>query len=104
MPPYRRRLYVRVNRRLVAGLDLGSTGIKILIADEDGTQLLVRQRPTPWLDGPGGTTELEAATLLATLAELLDTTALELPGVIGAERDRRRGDRHLGDGRNRHLG
>ena len=56
-----------------------------MIADEVGTQLLVRQRSTPWRDGPGGTTELEAATLLATLAELLDTTAGELPGVIGAD-------------------
>jgi sugar (pentulose or hexulose) kinase len=45
-----------VSGRLVAGLDLGSTGVKVLVADEDGTELLVRQRPTPWRDGPGGTT------------------------------------------------
>ena len=53
--------------RLVAGLDLGSTGVKILVADEDGTELLVRQRPTPWRDGPGGTTDMDAADLGATV-------------------------------------
>ena len=67
-----------MTRRLVAGLDLGSTGVKILVADEDGTELLVRQRPTPWRDGPGGTTDMDAGELLCTVRDLLDATADEL--------------------------
>lgn len=59
-----------MSRRLVAGLDLGSTSIKILIASEDGTELLIEQRPTPWRSGPAGTTDLTAADLLATIREL----------------------------------
>jgi len=66
-----------LSTRLVAGLDLGSTGIKILIAREDGTELLIEQRPTPWRSGPAGTTDLTAADLLATVRELL---------VVAAER------------------
>ncbi|HET7397381.1 MAG TPA: FGGY family carbohydrate kinase [Intrasporangium sp.] len=64
--------------RLVAGLDLGSTGVKILVAEQDGTQVLVRQRPTPWRDGPGGTTEMAAGDLIATVSDLLRATADEL--------------------------
>jgi len=70
-----------VNRRLVAGLDLGSTGVKILVAGEDGTELLVRQRPTPWRDGPGGTTDMDPEDLLATLKELLSATAADLHAI-----------------------
>ncbi|MGA8211498.1 MAG: FGGY family carbohydrate kinase [Nocardioidaceae bacterium] len=61
--------------RVVAGLDLGSTGLKILLADEEGGQLLVLQRPTPWRDGPGGTTDLDAGDLARTLEHLLHTAA-----------------------------
>ena len=68
--------------RLVAGLDLGSTGVKVLIADEDGTELLVQQRPTPWRGGPGGTTEMDADDLLATLADLLQSAADELLALL----------------------
>src|SRR3954453_5278809 len=66
------------SRRLVAGLDLGSTAVKALVMDEDGTQLLVRQRPTPWRDGPGGTTELDAGGLIAQLRRLLHEGADQL--------------------------
>ena len=68
--------------RLVAGLDLGSTGVKVLVADEDGTELLVHQRPTPWRGGPGGTTEMDADDLLATLADLLQSAAIELLALL----------------------
>ncbi|WP_418606394.1 hypothetical protein [Georgenia sp. SUBG003] len=54
--------------RLVAGLDLGSTGIKLLVADEHGTELAIRQRPTPWKGGSEGTTDLYADHLLSTVA------------------------------------
>jgi tagatose-1,6-bisphosphate aldolase/sugar (pentulose or hexulose) kinase len=67
-----------VTGRLVAGLDLGSTGVKVIIADEDGVEVLVRQLPTPWRDGPRGTTEMDAGQLLATLEELLHAATGEL--------------------------
>lgn len=66
--------------RLVAGLDLGSTGIKILIADEHGAEVAIRQRPTPWRSGPGGTTTLDAEDLIATVHELLHDVAALLEG------------------------
>jgi sugar (pentulose or hexulose) kinase len=65
----------------VAGLDLGSTGIKVLIADELGTEVLVRQQPTPWRAGPGGTTELDADALIAAVRVLLATAAQDLRAV-----------------------
>ncbi|WP_454294349.1 FGGY family carbohydrate kinase [Salana multivorans] len=67
----------------VAGLDLGSTGVKILISDIRGHEVLVEQRPTPWRDGPGGTTELDAADLLAVVADLLDAAAAGLAAASG---------------------
>lgn len=70
--------------RLVAGLDLGSTGVKILVADEEGSELLVRQASTPWRDGPGGTTDMRAGDLVATLETLLHSTAEELRSRLGA--------------------
>ena len=72
--------------RLVAGLDLGSTGVKILVADEKGSELLVREAGTPWRAGPGGTTDISADDLVATLEELLHAAAEELrvrPGARG---------------------
>ena len=71
MPSLRSSPEPAAPRRLVAGLDLGSTGVKVLVADEHGTEVLVRQRPTPWADGPGGTTDLTADALLTTVAALL---------------------------------
>src|SRR4051794_38777546 len=67
-----------VSRRLVAGLDLGSTGIKILIADDLGNEVLVRQQPTPWRPGAGGTTELDSDDLLSSVRTLLSTAAADL--------------------------
>lgn len=69
--------------RLVAGLDIGSTGIKILIADEAGREVLIEQRRTPWRSGRGGTTEMEAQSLLDTLRELFAAAAAELPTASG---------------------
>lgn len=70
--------------RLVAGLDLGSTAVKLLIADvadasgaSGGTvrEVQTLQRPTPWVAGPGGTTQLAADDLLAVVGELLSAAA-----------------------------
>jgi len=69
--------------RLVAGLDLGSTGVKILVTDADGAEVLIHQLPTPWLAGPGGTTVMEAASLIATVRELLDHVGAELVDRFG---------------------
>ncbi|OZE36193.1 carbohydrate kinase [Rhodococcus sp. 05-2254-4] len=82
-PYLHRNENIPVNPRLVAGLDLGSTGIKVLVIDEAGTELLIEQSPTPWHHGPGGTTDLEAEDLLATIANLLDAVARRLPEVTG---------------------
>lgn len=68
----------------MAGLDLGSTAVKVLVMDEDGRQILVRQRPTPWRDGPGGTTEMKADDLLAELGRLLHEAADQLGACLPA--------------------
>src|SRR4051794_13646301 len=75
-----------VTGRLVAGLDLGSTGVKVLVADEDGDELLVRQHATPWRHGPGGTTDMSAGDLIAVLRELLHQAADDLRGLLPGER------------------
>ncbi len=66
---------------LSAGIDLGSTGVKMLVIDETGREIVGGQVATPWRVGPGGTTELDAATLLEALAELfagVDTALAEV--------------------------
>jgi sugar (pentulose or hexulose) kinase len=67
-----------VSNALIAGLDLGSTGVKILISDSVGNEVLVRQLPTPWISGPGGTTSMTADDLITTVTALLDAVAKEL--------------------------
>jgi tagatose-1,6-bisphosphate aldolase/sugar (pentulose or hexulose) kinase len=64
--------------RLVAGLDLGSTSMKLLIVDERGAELVVEEVPTPWRAGPGGTADLAAERLAAAVAELVDAAACTL--------------------------
>ena len=66
---------VMIGPVLVAGLDLGSTGMKVLVTDEDGQEVLAEQVPTPWRYGPGGTTEMDAGALLATVGHLLHAAA-----------------------------
>lgn len=56
---------------LVAGLDLGSTGFKLLVTDDAGAEVASRQVPTPWRAGPGGTTELDAGEVVAAVHALL---------------------------------
>ena len=75
--------------RFVAGVDLGSTGVKVLITDADAdaenATPVVLQRPTPWIQRPGGRTELPAAALLDVLGELLAEAAAELVDRTGSE-------------------
>lgn len=68
---------------LFAGLDLGSTGVKILVTDTEGTEVLIHQLPTPWLAGVGGTTVMEATALVATVRRLLEHVAVELVARFG---------------------
>ena len=65
----------RMAGRLVAGMDLGSTGMKLLVLDEDGVELVVEEVPTPWRAGPGGTADLPAERLVAAVAAAARATA-----------------------------
>ncbi|MFC6356369.1 FGGY family carbohydrate kinase [Luethyella okanaganae] len=64
---------------LFAGIDLGSTGIKMLVVDAAGVEIAGVEVPTPWRVGEGRTTEMDAGTLLSALRSLLSKTATELP-------------------------
>ncbi|MET0714177.1 MAG: FGGY family carbohydrate kinase, partial [Mycetocola sp.] len=70
---------------LVVGLDLGSTGIKVLVADESGAEVLVEQAPTPWKSGEGGTTAMTAGALVGTVRALLESVAEQLTDRYGTE-------------------
>ena len=61
--------------RLVAGIDLGSTSLKVLVADEAGTEIGAAQVPTPWRSGPGGITEMTADALIDAVQSLLAAAA-----------------------------
>lgn len=63
---------------LVAGIDLGSTGIKMLVLDANGAELIVEKVSTPWRDGPAGTTEMDASSLLEAVRALIRTTTERL--------------------------
>ncbi|MCR3718188.1 MULTISPECIES: FGGY-family carbohydrate kinase [Prauserella salsuginis group] len=66
---------------LVAGIDLGSTTVKMLVVGEDGTELALEQIPTPWRHGPDGTTDLPADRLHAALHRLVDGAVERLAAV-----------------------
>jgi sugar (pentulose or hexulose) kinase len=70
--------------RLVAGMDLGSTGLKLLVADSGGRELVVEEVPTPWRSGPGGTADLPAERLAAALDRLLASAADRLATLTDA--------------------
>ncbi len=70
---------------LVAGLDLGSTGMKILVTELDGREVLTEQVATPWRTGPAGTTEMDAGPVLAGVGRLLDAAAARLAELPGAQ-------------------
>lgn len=70
---------------MFAGIDLGSTAVKLLILDEEGTEVLVERDATPWSFGSGGTSELAADTLMASVLGLVARASAALgelrPGV-----------------------
>ncbi|WP_324613368.1 FGGY-family carbohydrate kinase [Agromyces kandeliae] len=63
---------------LAAGLDLGSTGIKMLVVDARGTEVASGQVPTPWRAGRDGATEIDAPALLTAVRSLIDAIDREL--------------------------
>jgi sugar (pentulose or hexulose) kinase len=71
-------------RRLVAGLDLGSTNIKVLVADDLGEELATLQVRTPWQAGPGGTAQLSPDELLDAVRGILNAAAQRTVGPIEA--------------------
>ena len=73
--------------RYVAGLDLGSTSLKLLIAPllRLDHEVVVVQRPTPWRSRTGGLTELDADDLIEVLADLLAAGAAHLVEVAGPD-------------------
>jgi tagatose-1,6-bisphosphate aldolase/sugar (pentulose or hexulose) kinase len=83
-PPSKWNGVPALNNTLVAGLDLGSTGIKILVADGTGAEVFVRQLPTPWESGPGGTTVMAADALIGTVRQLFESVAELLKARYGA--------------------
>lgn len=70
--------------RLVAGLDLGSTSLKMLVTDEAGIEIGGAQVPTPWHSGPGGSTEMTAEALLDAVWTLIGAAAHETAKVSAA--------------------
>ena len=56
---------------LSAGIDLGSTGVTMLVIDAEGAEIAVSQVPTPWRAGDGGATEIDAPALLEAIGSLL---------------------------------
>ncbi|GLY04509.1 MULTISPECIES: FGGY family carbohydrate kinase [Actinoplanes] len=70
--------------RLIAGVDLGSTAMKMLVTDESGIEVGAAQVPTPWRSGPGGTTEMDAAALLAAIRTLVATACDRVARSTGA--------------------
>lgn len=66
---------------LLAGIDLGSTGIKLLITDESGTELIVEQVPTPWRLGAQGAADLPVDRLLGSVDALMTAAARRLDAL-----------------------
>jgi len=64
--------------RLHAGIDLGSTALKMLVIDDDGVEVAGAQVPTPWRVGAGGTTDMVATDLLEAVRVLIHRVDAEL--------------------------
>ena len=67
--------------RLVASVDLGSTEIKLLVLDEDETEIVIEQIATPWRHGPGGTTDLPTDRLTGAVRLVMGRAATRLSEV-----------------------
>ncbi|OLM28576.1 putative gluconate kinase [Pseudonocardia sp. Ae717_Ps2] len=67
--------------RLVAGIDLGSTAIKLLVLDEDGNEIVLEEIPTPWRSGPGGSSDLPVEGLIDVLNRLVAGATRRLAAI-----------------------
>lgn len=67
-----------MTRPLTAGLDLGSTNIKLLVIDPDGRELVVAQQACPWRPAPGNGTEMGAPALAHTVRTVFEQAAAQL--------------------------
>lgn len=68
----------------VAGIDLGSTAIKLLLLDENGAELVGDETPTPWRAGRDGTATLHAEELRAAVTGLLGSASESLARITDA--------------------
>ncbi|TAM66950.1 MAG: carbohydrate kinase [Microbacteriaceae bacterium] len=64
----------------VVGIDVGSTSVKVLAAELDGTGIAVASRRTPWTDLDGGCAELQASALV----DLVFALIRELDAALAA--------------------
>lgn len=82
--PAQHRAVRRDHATLIAGIDLGSTGIKMLVIDADGAEVASEQVPTPWRVGAGGTTEMDAPALVQALRALVAKVDVALAPITAA--------------------
>jgi sugar (pentulose or hexulose) kinase len=83
MPMIRLEVHsVDVALPLTAGIDLGSTSLKLLVVDAAGAQLVSEQIRTPWRSAAGGATELDADALRAAVDELVACSSAALGTVL----------------------
>jgi sugar (pentulose or hexulose) kinase len=75
---------LRNGARLVAGVDLGSTEMKVLVADEHGAEVVTSRVATPWQQGPVGTTEMDAASLVDTVLRVMAAAAKDVAALTDA--------------------
>lgn len=66
--------------RLVAGLDLGSTRIKLLVLSEGHEVVALHSVPTPWETDPAGAVVMQADALTTAVGGLLRAVAADLSG------------------------
>ncbi|WP_298885231.1 FGGY family carbohydrate kinase [uncultured Serinicoccus sp.] len=70
---------------LVAGLDLGSTGIKLLVLDDRGEEVALSRTATPWEEDEAGAVVLTESALVAAVHEVLDDAARQLTTLGGGD-------------------
>lgn len=58
-----------------AGIDLGTTSIKMVVLDSAHTTIIRHQVDTPWQHGPQGTAQMSAEALLLALSDLMTRVA-----------------------------
>ncbi|WP_201774427.1 FGGY-family carbohydrate kinase [Demequina sediminicola] len=77
-----------MKRPYLMGIDLGSTGVKVLVSDVNGNELVVEQAPTPWIHGADGAAELDGPTLLDTVIDLCRNVCDQLASQVAPQAPR----------------